>query len=324
MADPYSVLGVSKKASEAEIKKAFRALAKKYHPDKHGGDEAAAKKFKEISGAYDILGDNDKRGKFDRGEIDEQGNPRGFDPRQGGGFGGGGFEGNPFGFGGGGGRQGPGGFEYTYTGGGPGGAEGFRAEDIFADLFGGRGRRAQPRRGEDYALNVTVSFEEAARGGTRRVTLPDGRNVDVRIPVGIRDGQQVRLKGQGAPGGNGGPAGDILIQVAVAAHPYLTRDGRDLKMDLPVSLKEAVLGGKVQVPTLTGPVTLTVPPGSNTGSTLRLRGKGIPAHGSSSGGEPAGDMYVKLAVTLPEKPDAELTRFAEGWDAEYDPRAKVK
>src|SRR6185437_4209687 len=131
---------------EAEIKKAFRSLAKKYHPDKHGGDEAAVKKFKEISGAYDILGDKDKRGKFDRGEIDEQGNPRGFDPRQGGGgFGGGGFEGNPFGFGGSGGRQGPGGFEYTYTSGGPGGAEGFRAEDIFADLFGGRGRRAQPR-----------------------------------------------------------------------------------------------------------------------------------------------------------------------------------
>lgn len=320
MANPYDTLGVSKKASEAEIKKAFRSLAKKYHPDKHGGDEAAAKKFKEISGAYDLLGDKDKRAKFDRGEIDEQGNPRGFDPRQGGG----GFEGNPFGFGGGRAGGNPGGFEYSYSGGGPQGAEGFRAEDIFADLFGGRGRRAQPRRGEDYALNVTVSFEEAARGGTRRVMLPDGRNVDVNIPVGIRDGQQVRLRGQGGPGGNGGPAGDILIQVAVAAHPFMTRDGRDLKMELPITLQEAVLGGKVQAPTLTGPVTLTVPPGSNTGSTLRLRGKGIPAHGSSGGGEPAGDMYVKLVVTLPEKPDAKLKTFAEGWDVAYDPRAKVK
>jgi DnaJ-class molecular chaperone len=322
MRDPYEVLGVSKKASEAEIKKAFRSLAKKYHPDKHGGDEAAGKKFKEISGAYDLLGDKDKRAKFDRGEVDEQGNPRGFDPRQGGGgFGGGGFEGNPFG----GGRAGgnPGGFEYTYSG-PQGGAEGFRAEDIFADLFGGRGRRAQPRRGEDYALNVTVSFEEAARGGTRRVMLPDGRNVDVSIPVGIRDGQQVRLKGQGGPGASGGPAGDILIQVTVASHPFMTRDGRDLRMELPITLQEAVLGGKVQAPTLTGPVTLTVPPGSNTGSTLRLRGKGIPAHGSSSGGDPAGDMYVKLVVTLPEKPDAKLKTFAEGWDNEYDPRAKVK
>ncbi|HVZ69206.1 MAG TPA: J domain-containing protein [Rhizomicrobium sp.] len=316
MADPYSVLGVSKTASEAEIKKAFRTLAKKYHPDKHGGDEAAVKKFKEVSGAYDILGDKEKRAKFDRGEIDEHGNPRGFDPRQGGGF-----EGNPFGFGGG--RAGPGGFEYTWTS-GPGGGEGIRAEDIFADLFGGRGRRAQPRRGEDYTLNVTVSFEEAARGGTRRVTLADGRNVDVRIPVGIRDGQQVRLKGQGGPGANGGPAGDILIQVAVAAHPYLTRDGRDLKMDLPITLQEAVLGGKVQVPTLTGPVALTIPPGSNTGTVLRLRGKGIPAHGTAGGGEPAGDMYVKLVVTLPEKPDAKLKDFAESWSATYDPRARLK
>ena len=323
MANPYDTLGVSKKASEAEIKKAFRALAKKYHPDKHGGDESAVKKFKEIGGAYDILGDKEKRAKVDRGEIDDQGNPRGFDPRQGGG--GGGFEGSPFGFGGGRAGGNPGGFEYTYSAGGPqGGAEGFRAEDIFADLFGGRGRRAQPRRGEDYALNVTVSFEEAARGGTRRVMLPDGRNVDVSIPVGIRDGQQVRLKGQGGPGGNGGPGGDVLIQVSVAAHPYLTRDGRDLRMDLPITLQEAVLGGKVQAPTLTGPVALTVPPGSNTGTMLRLRGKGIPAHGSSGGGEPAGDMYVKLVVTLPEKVDAKLKAFAEGWGVGYDPRAKVK
>jgi len=317
MANPYDTLGVTKSANEADIKKAFRGLAKKYHPDKHGGDESAAKKFKEISGAYDLLGDKDKRARFDRGEIDEQGNPRGFDPRQGGG----GFQGNPFGFGGGNARE----HEFNWSGGGQqGGGDGFRPEDIFADLFGGRGRRAQPKRGDDYALNVTVSFEEAARGGTRRVTLPDGRNVDVRIPVGIRDGQQVRLKGQGGPGGSGGPAGDILIQVAVAAHPFMTRDGRDLRMDLPISLKEAVLGGKVQAPTLTGPVTLTVPPGSNTGTMLRLRGKGIPAHGSSSGGEPAGDMYVKLVVSLPEKIDPALKAFAEEWNAEYDPRAKVR
>ncbi len=323
MANPYDVLGVSKKANEAEIKKAFRSLAKKYHPDKHGGDEAAVKKFKEISGAYDVLGDKDKRAKFDRGEIDEQGNARGFDPR-----GQGGFEANPFGGGGRGGNARD--FEYAWTSGGPqgAGAEGFRAEDIFADLFGGlgsgRGRRSQARKGDDYALTVTVSFEEAARGGTRRVILPDGREVDVRIPVGIRDGQQIRLKGQGGPGGNGGPQGDVLIQVSVAAHPSMTRDGRDLKMDLPITLQEAVLGGKVQAPTLTGPVTLTVPPNSNTGSVLRLRGKGITAHGSSSGGEPAGDMYVRLVVTLPEKPDDALAEFAKNWTMAYDPRAKLR
>jgi DnaJ-class molecular chaperone len=318
MADPYSVLGVPRKASEADIKKAFRTLAKKHHPDTHRGDPGAKKKFQEISAAYDILGDKEKRGQYDRGEIDENGNPRGFDPRAHG-FGGGG--GNPFG------GDGARSYQYTYTGGGPEGAEGFRAEDIFADLFGGlggRGRKAQPRRGEDYALNVTVSFEEAARGGTRRVNLPDGREIDVRIPAGLRDAQQIRLRGQGGPGVNGGPQGDVMIQVSVAPHPYFTRDGNNLRMDLPVTLKEAVLGGKVQVPTLTGAVTVTVPVNSNSGTVLRLKGKGIPARGSAGGGEAAGDLYVRLVVTLPDKADAKLKTFIEGWDASYDPRAKMK
>ncbi|MFL5236964.1 MAG: DnaJ C-terminal domain-containing protein [Rhizomicrobium sp.] len=316
MRDPYDILGVSKDASEAEIKKAFRSLAKKYHPDTKGGDAAAQKKFQEISGAYDILGDKEKRGKFDRGEIDASGNPRGFDPRAHG------FEGGgPFGSG----RGGPGGRQYSWSSDGET-AEGFRAEDIFSELFGGglgggrRGGGKRPRAGESYEVAIIVSFEDAAKGGTRRVYMPDGREVDVRIPVGTRDGQQIRLKGQGAEGRNGGPRGDVLLNVSVAPHPYITREGNNLRMDLPVTLQEAVLGGKVTVPTMSGSVTLSVPPNSNTGSTLRLKGKGIPAHGS----EAAGDLYVKLVVTLPDRADADLRNFTESWTTTYDPRAKLR
>jgi DnaJ-class molecular chaperone len=316
-ADPYKVLGVSKSASEADIKKAFRTLAKTHHPDKHANDPKAQKKFQEISGAYDILGDKEKRAKFDRGEIDESGNPRGFDP------GAHGFQGGPFGGGGGGARD----FHFGF-GGQDDQSQGFRAEDIFSDLLGGlggRGRRgAQPRKGESYEIAVTVSFEEAARGGTRRIMLPEGRDVDERIPVGTKDGAQIRLKGQGGPGAAGGPPGDVLLTMSVAAHPYYTREGDNLRMELPITLQEAVLGGKVPVPTLTGTVELTVPPNSNSGATLRLKGKGIPGRGTSGGGEPAGDLYVKLVVTLPEKGDEALKDFVEKWDKKYDPRAKFK
>lgn len=319
MRNPYDVLGVAKTASDAEIKKAFRSLAKKHHPDAHGGDPNAKKKFQEISAAYDIIGDKEKRAKFDRGEIDANGNPAGFA-----GGGGHGFEGHPFA----GGAGNPRDFHFNWTGGGGDTAQGFRAEDIFSDLFGGlgggRGRRAQSRKGEDFAFNVTVSFEEAARGGTRRVVLPDGREIDVRIPAALKDGQQIRLKGQGGPGHNGGPPGDLMMSVSVAPHPWLTRDGDNLRMDLPVTLQEAVIGATVTVPTLTGPVALKVPANSNSGTILRLKGKGIPARGTPSGGEPAGDLYVKLVVTLPEKADADLRKFAEGWGASYDPRAKMK
>lgn len=316
MRDPYDVLGVAKTAGEAEIKKAFRTLAKKYHPDTKNGDK---KKFQEVSAAYDILGDKDKRTKFDAGHIDAQGNAKGFDPRGQGGFHG--FEqGFPFGQGGG---QGPGDFHFTWAGRGDkpgaGGNEGFRAEDLFSDLFGGmggRGRRAQPQRGQDFEVETTVSFEEAANGGTRRVVLPNGEQIDVHIPVGLKDGQQIRLRGRGGAGRAGGPPGDVLIHITVAAHPYFTRDGRDLKIDLPVTLKEAVLGGKVPVRTLTGTVALSIPPGSNSGKVLRLKGKGIPGAGQ----ERTGDLYVRVIVTLPEGDDAELKRFAEHWRTDYDPR----
>lgn len=327
MRDPYEILGVSKTASEAEIKKAYRTLAKKHHPDTAGGSAADKKKFQEISGAYDIVGDKEKRAKFDRGEIDAAGNPRGFDP--GAGFGGGGPFGGGFGGGQGGGARD---FHYTWSGGDA--DEGFRAEDIFADLLGGLGGRGRTRgagagrpqaaKGDDYLMNITVAFEEAARGATRRVKLPDGTDIDVRIPVALKDGQQIRVRGKGGPGKNGGPPGDLLLNVAVAPHPYYVRDGNDLRMDLPISIPEAVFGGKVPVPTLTGTVELTILPGANSGQVLRLKGKGIPAHGSAGGGEQAGDLYVKLLVTLPEKGDPEFQKFLEKWKPSYDPRAKMK
>jgi DnaJ-class molecular chaperone len=303
MRDPYDVLGVSKNASDAEIKKAFRALAKKHHPDTHGGDSGAQKRFQENSAAYDILGDKEKRTKFDQGVIDANGNPRGFDP----GAGGFGHGGSPR--------------DFHFSWGDAEGAEGgFRAEDILGEIFGGGGgRRRRARRGEDFSLAVTIGFEEAARGSTRRVALPDGREVDMRVPVGVRDSQQIRLKGQGGAGRENGPAGDVLLTIRVAAHPYFVRDGNDLRMEVPITLQEAVLGGKINVPTLSGPVTLTIPAGSNSGRSLRLKGKGVPAHA----GQPAGDLYVKLVVTLPEKPDQALKDFAASWDATYDPRAKL-
>jgi DnaJ-class molecular chaperone len=315
MRDPYEVLGVSKSASEAEIKKSFRTLAKKHHPDTHSGDAGAKKRFQEISAAYDVIGDKDKRAKFDAGQIDAQGNAKGFDPRAHG------FEGNPFGQA----EQGPGGFHFTWARAGEPGAqtaEGFRPEDLFSDLLGGlggRGRgRAQPRAGQDFDVQTMVSFEEAANGGTRRVVLPNGEQIDVKIPAGLKDGQQIRLKGRGGAGQNGGPPGDVMIHVTVAPHPYFTREGWDLKIDLPVTLREAVLGGKVPVRTLSGTVSLSIPPNTNSGKVLRLKGKGIPGQGT----ERTGDLYVRLIVSLPEGGDPELKKFAENWRTSYDPRAK--
>jgi DnaJ-class molecular chaperone len=321
MRDPYQVLGVARNASEADIKKAFRALAKKHHPDKHAGEAAAQKKFQEISAAYDILGDKDKRAQFDAGAIGADGNPKGpfgpgggFDPRQGGGF----RQGSPFGFGGGGGSRE---FHFSFDDAAESGGGGSPFEDIFAGMMGGGSRRAsRAARGEDFTAQVTVSLAEAVAGGTRRVVMQNGEQIDVKIPIGVRDGQTIRVKGRGGAGRGGGPNGDVLLQVAVAAHPFIVRDGNDLRMDLPVTLKEAVAGGKVPVPTLTGTLALTVPAGSNTGTILRLKGKGVPAHGKTE----AGDLYVRLVITLPEGPDAALKAFVESWNPSYDPRARLK
>ncbi len=319
MRDPYDVLGVSKKATEAEIKKAFRSLAKKYHPDTHANDPKAVKKFQEANAAYEIVGDKEKRAQFDRGEIDAAGQPKGFG--QGFNPGAGGFEQGYSGFRrGSGGAQGPQSFEFEWGDQGP---EGFRAEDIFADILGGGGGRrgrAGPRKGADVQLQTTVALEEAALGGTRRVVVADGRQLEVRIPPGVKDGQQIRLRGQGVPGDRGGPPGDALITIAIGPHPFFERDGRDLRMDLPITLKEALLGAKVPAPTLTGPVTLTVPPHSNSGRVLRLKAKGLPG----TGGEAAGDLYVRLTVTLPDVPDHKLDEFVKDWGNDYDPRAKLK
>lgn len=320
MRDPYQVLGVAKTADAAEIKKAFRKLAKKYHPDQ-SSDPKAKEKFAEVSQAYEIVGDEKKRTAFDRGEIDAEGKPR-FQ----------GFEG----FGAGGGpwtsaRRGPGGFEsYEFNMGGGGPGAGFDASDLFSELFGGRrgAGRAGPQtgrsvpRGEDVAAHVTVSLTEAVHGTKTRVTLPTGRTLEVTVPAGIDDGQQIRLKGQGHQSPFGGEPGDAMVTVKIAKHGHFRVDGRDLRLDLPLTLYEAVLGAKINVPTLDGMVELNVPAGSNGGRTLRLRGKGLPAQGTES----AGDLLVTLRIMLPDDPDPDLVSLMREWQAKkpYDPRRDLK
>ena len=310
MRDPYTVLGVAKSAGADEIKKAFRGLAKKFHPDQNKTDPKAKEKFSEANSAYEILGDEKKRAQFDRGEIDADGKPRfqGFD-----------------GFGGGRRRPQPGAqeYEHNFSGGGAGGPRGgFDPSDIFADFFGGGARgRGRPRAaptGEDLQGAVTVSLTEAVQGGSARVALANGRTLEVRIPAGIEDGKQIRLKGQGNPGPMGGEPGDALVTVRIAKHPFFRVEGRDLRLDLPITLYEAVLGGKVQVPTLGGAVEMTLPPGTNSGRILRLRGKGLPPAGTVA----AGDLLVTLRVTLPEKTDAEFEGLMRKWQSmnPYDPR----
>jgi len=301
--DPYLELGVPRTASADEIRRAFRKLAKQYHPDKNQGDKKAEERFKQISAAFDLLGDEDKRKKFDAGEIDADGREtvRGFSG------------GNPFGEGG--------GFRGGGFRGGPGGAEFEDVDlgDILGEMFGGRGGRgaAFNQRGHDIRAPVEISLEEAINGAKRRIAFSDGRTLEVTIPKGASDGQVLRLKGQGAPGRAG--AGDALIELSIRPHPIFKRDGDNLTMDLPISVPDAVLGGKVEAPTPDGPVTLSIPPGSNSGSTLRLKGKGLPGPVGRRG-----DLLARLVVTLPDKPDDELTQFAETWRADrpYAPRRR--
>jgi DnaJ-class molecular chaperone len=332
MRDPYDVLGVQKNANPAAIKSAFRRLAKKLHPDANKQDKKAATKFAELNAAYEILGDEDKRKAFDRGEIDAEGKPR--------------FQG--FGSGGGGGGRGfgqDGGFE-TFTwgadgfqrgaGGGGGRAGGFRGgiDDILKEMFGGAARSAGGRRTQfepedfgaapgaapsrDVTGSVTITLPEVASGTSRRVHLPTGKEIEVKIPAGLADGQTIRLKGQGMPG-PGGAAGDALITVSVAPHPTFTREGANLRLELPVTLYEAVLGGKVRVPTLDGAVELAIPPGSNSGRTLRVRGKGLPAKSGP------GDLYATLRIVLPDRADPEFEALMRKWrDSQpYDPRRDI-
>lgn len=286
--DPYKELGVSKGASAEEIKKAFRKLAKELHPDKNPGDKAAEERFKRVTGAFDLLGDAEKRAKYDRGEIDADGREqfRGFGGGQRGGAGGG-FSG----FGGSGGR---------------GGFEDIDLSDLFAGFGGGRGTGGfGSGKGSDIRATLDVSLEEVIAGTTRRIQFSDGRMVDVAIPKGASDGQVIRLKGQGAPGRV--QSGDAMIELKIMAHPIYRREGADLYMDLPVSVPDAVLGGKVTVPTPEGKVMMSIPKGSNSGKVLRLKGRGAYAD------HQRGDLFAKLMVTLPEAEDELLVRFAEDW-----------
>jgi DnaJ-class molecular chaperone len=299
--DPYLELGVPRTASADEIRRAFRKLAKQYHPDKNPGDKPAEERFKRVSSAFDLLGDEDKRKKFDRGEIDADGREvhRG-------------FNGDPFGRGG---FEGRGGAQF----------EGVDLNDILGEVFGGRGGGARggfggfggPAKGQDVRAQVAIDIEEAIQGGRKRIAFSDGRTLDITIPKGAAEGQVLRLKGQGSPGRAG--AGDALIELAIRPHPVFKREGDNLVMDLPVSAPDAILGGKIEAPTPEGPVTLTVPPGSNSGSTLRLKGRGLAGPTGRRG-----DLMARLVVTLPEKPDPELQKFAETWRAErpYAPRRR--
>ncbi|MCC6984371.1 MAG: J domain-containing protein, partial [Bauldia sp.] len=303
MRDPYEVLGVPRTASEAEVKKSFRKLAKKFHPDQNPNDPKAKEKFAEINSAYEIVGDKDKRARFDRGEIGADGKPR-FQGFEGGGA-------DP-GFGTFRTGTGPGGRTFRWsTSTGPGGMGGgaFGNDDLLSEILGGfarsggagAGMGGRARKGEDVTATVAVTLEQIARRERVRVDLPTGRTVEISIPPGTRPGQTIRLRGQGQGDPLGGTAGDALVTVEFVPHPLFKAEGENLRLELPVGLEEAVLGAKVRVPTLDGPVMLTVPAGSNAGRTLRIRGKGLPKPG---GGE--GDLLVGLRIVLPEGGDPEL------------------
>lgn len=303
MADPYSILGVAKAADAKAIKAAYRKLAKELHPDKNKDNPKAAERFSDVTRAYDLLSDQRKRGQYDRGEIDENGQPR---------FAGG----NPFGGGG-------------YNSGGPGGAQfdfgsgGIDLGDIFDGLFGGGGggarpgagarpQQAPPPKGANIAYEHLVSFTDAATLAAQRITLRDGKTVEFKLPKGVVAGQQIRIPGKGQPGPGG--SGDAMVTLKIGKHPHLIRDGDNIRIDLPISLKEAVAGGKIKVPTVDGPVMLTVPPKTNSGATLRIKGRGFP----SKSGE-RGDQLVTLMIHLPMD-DAHLAEFVAKMDEARNPR----
>jgi len=288
--DPYAALGVPKSSSAEDIRKAYRKLAKELHPDVRPNDKAATERFKRVTAAFNLLTDEALRGRFDRGEIDADGNERPqFQP--GAGFGGG--------------------FGSARARAGAGSGRGDVFEDLFDGLFsrGGTagGRSFGMQRGEDVRYRMEVDFLDAVNGGRRRVTMSDGRSLDLAIPAGLNSGQTLRLKGQGLPGAGGGPAGDALVEITVGQHSAFKRDGDDIRMDLRISLAEAVEGGRVPVTTPQGAVTLSVPPNSNSGDLLKLRGKGVQTRPNP------GDLLVRLMIVLPRKEDAELKAFVKDW-----------
>jgi len=288
MRDPYDVLGVTQTASDRTIKKAYHKLAKELHPDLNPDNSVISNRFKEVSAAYSLIGDPDNRKRYDNGEIGADGQEKAR-------------------------------YRYDYSsrhgaprggfGSGSGGAQGFNAEDIFGEFFSNiRGSsRAHQQMGSDRSYKITVEFLDAAKGCTRRITLPDGKMLDVRIPAGIEEGQQIRLRGQGDVGVSG--AGDALVEIKINKHPQFRLEGTDIHINLPVNLEDAVLGAKVEVPTIDGSVTMSIPKGANTGQVLRFKGKGIKPPKSK---EP-GNQYVRIQVMLPDPPDPELSTMLEEW-----------
>jgi len=299
---PYEIIGVARTASSDDIRAAYRKLAKKLHPDLNPGDKKAEEKFKEVSTAYDLLSDNEKRAKFDAGVIDAAGNEK---PQQ---------------------RQ-----YYRDYAGANAGAQGANPnyeegsafsdlggmDDILAQMFARQSEARRNMRGGDVQYRLTVPFLDAVNGATQRLTLPDGSTIDVKIPAGINEGQVIRLKGKGHPSHGKGGAGDALVEISIAPHAFITRQGDDLLLELPVSVKEAALGGPVRVPTPGGAVMLNIPANSNSGTQLRLKGKGVAGKG---------DLLVKLRVVLPKRPDQQLNDFLKGWlpSSEDDPRREMQ
>ncbi len=325
MADPYATLGVPRSATEKEIKSAYRKLAKELHPDKNKDNPNATERFSAATQAYDLLSDKDKRTRFDRGEIDADGNPANPFAGMGGGFGGGGGP-----------RGGPqGGFRPDDMGGYA--QEGIDLGDLFEGLFGGGargrgpgpgggfgggmgGRRPPPpSKGADIGYRLRVPFVDAARLADQRITLSDGKTIDLKLPAGVEDGTQMRLKGKGQPGAGG--AGDGLVTISIDPHSFYRRDGHDVRLDLPITLNEAVNGAKVKVPTVDGAVMMTIKPGTSGGTVLRLKGKGFSIKGGG-GTNGRGDQLVTLEITMPDDL-AELAKRIEGWEDNSDPRSKL-
>lgn len=304
MDDPYKILGVARSASQDDIKKAYRKLARELHPDLHPGDSAAESRFKDVSAAYDLLSDDEKRRDFDAGRIDAAGQPRAERT-----------------------------FYRDFAQGDPGARyhdprdyfQDFAGDDIFADLFrragaGGGGGRGFRARGADVQYSLDVDFLDAVKGTIKDLGMPDGKRLRVTIPPGSEDGQVLRLKGQGMAGHGDGPAGDANIEIHVRPHRRFTRKGADIHVEVPITLPEAVLGGRIEVPTIDGSVAMTVPKGSSSGAVLRLREKGVPGAGGKRG-----DQYVTLKIVLPDKPDPDLENAVEQWAREhpYTPRDRV-
>jgi len=351
MYDPYSVLGLPRTAGEDEVKQAFRSLAKRFHPDTPEGASDKGRRFKDLSIAYEILGDAKKRRMYDRGEIDAAGNPRyGYVQRpeeeaevdaepvfdlggatvaeeppkakngngQANASGNGQADNTSSAF-----RNA---FERAFgaSPGAPPPKNNSRVEDLFSEFFGernGSAKRAEPGKGVDNHFELQITFEEAMLGGTRRVKLPGSKRFDVRIPIGVRDGQTIRLKGHGEAAYASNTPGDALIKIVIEPHPYFRRDGHDVLLNLPITLGEALQGGKISVPTLHGPVTMSIPPKTNAGQVLRLKGKGVPAHSVHA----AGDQLVTLQIVLPEGADDNLSEIVKRWETAhpYDPRSKL-